>query len=288
MDTITHTLFGLSLYAAVDKKRFTTNEKRALLLTTVVGSNIPDIDVISQWWDTAGRYQMWHRGITHSVFLVPIWAALLSIVSWLLFRVKDWKLFAMALLAVFIHNTSDLFNAWGTGYLEPFSSIRVTFGTIPIIDFMFWIIMLVGWLLVRYKRNVSSSRVFKWVWALMIVHLMSQSVQGYVIHQQYAKQYDEFALSAGFIPGQFQIIGKENDKVYISRTTVFSEPKLQVELTSDESVSLEQLFVVNPEAKTLYEWSPFVVVVNDDKHIGIYDPRFYRNGESFLYEKMEK
>ncbi|TVX86781.1 metal-dependent hydrolase [Paenibacillus agilis] len=288
MDTITHTLFGLSLYAAVDKKRFTTNEKRALLLTTVVGSNIPDIDVISQWWDTAGRYQMWHRGITHSVFLVPVWAALLAVVSWLLFRVKDWKLFAMGIVAVFIHNTSDLFNAWGTGYLEPFSSIRVTFGTIPIIDFVFWIIMLAGWLLVRYKRNVSSSRVFKWVWVLMIVHLISQSVQGYVIQNQYAKQYDEFALSAGFIPGQFQMIGKESDKVSIHNVTVFSEPKLQVELKSDESVSLDKLFAENPEAKTLYEWSPFIVVVNDDKHIGIYDPRFYRNGASFLYEKIDK
>ncbi|SNS40315.1 hypothetical protein SAMN05446037_100999 [Anaerovirgula multivorans] len=28
----------------------------------------------------------------------------------------------------------------------------------------------------------------------------------------------------------------------------------------------------------------FVVVVEDDKRLGIYDPRFYRNGESFLFQ----
>ncbi|WP_328211125.1 hypothetical protein [Brevibacillus centrosporus] len=33
---------------------------------------------------------------------------------------------------------------------------------------------------------------------------------------------------------------------------------------------------------------PFVVVVDNEEALGIYDPRFYRNGESFLYEAIEK
>lgn len=76
MDTITHTLFGLSLYGAVDKQKMDKNSRRAYLLTTVGASQIPDIDVISRLWDTEGLYQMWHRGITHSVFLTPLWAIL--------------------------------------------------------------------------------------------------------------------------------------------------------------------------------------------------------------------
>lgn len=104
MDTITHTLFGLTLYGAVDKSRMTRREKQALLFTTVTGSQIPDIDVISAWWDTAGRYQMWHRGLTHSVFLVPVFAALLAGMARLVWKVKGWSWFVIGMIAVFIHN----------------------------------------------------------------------------------------------------------------------------------------------------------------------------------------
>jgi inner membrane protein len=46
MDTITHTLFGLTLYGAANKSNMNKSHKRALLFTTVVGSQIPDIDVV--------------------------------------------------------------------------------------------------------------------------------------------------------------------------------------------------------------------------------------------------
>lgn len=35
--------------------------KKPLFVTAVAGSIIPDIDVISRFWDTEGLYQMWHR-----------------------------------------------------------------------------------------------------------------------------------------------------------------------------------------------------------------------------------
>lgn len=62
----------------------------------------------------------------------------------------------------------------------------------------------------------------------------------------------------------------------------------QTQLHSQETADLTQLFETNPKAKTLQEWSPFVVVVDDEKRLGVYDPRFYRNGQSFLFEFMEK
>lgn len=74
MDTITHTLFGLTLYGAIDKSKMDQSHKRALLFTTLVGSHIPDSDVVVNLTET-GRImqQMWHRGLTHSFFLIPIW-----------------------------------------------------------------------------------------------------------------------------------------------------------------------------------------------------------------------
>lgn len=287
MDTITHTLFGLSLYGAVDKRDMDKNTKRAFLLTAVGASQIPDIDVISRLWDTEGLYQMWHRGITHSVFLTPVWALLFFLLSFLLFKVKDKKLFLLGWIAVFIHNTSDLFNAWGTGYLEPFSNMRITFGTIPIVDLVIWIIM--GTAFIYSRRNkLKSPYYFRMAWAFLLVHVIIQSTQGFIIYKQYDGQYDQVALSADFIPWTFSVITKKDDEVIIFNDNLFKKEETQYVLQSRETADLDKLFSQRPEARTLYEWSPFVVLVDDDERLGLYDPRFYRNGQSFLFEYIEK
>ncbi|WP_068775975.1 metal-dependent hydrolase [Paenibacillus sp. FJAT-26967] len=289
MDTVTHALFGLTLYGAIDKSKMSQWDKRALLFTTVIGSEIPDIDVISQAWDTTGRYQMWHRGITHSVFLIPVWAAMLVIFTKLFWGRASLKLFGVGALAVFIHSTSDLFNAWGTGYLEPVSSTRITFGTIPIVSVTFWLIMLAGLLTARHSRGKwAPHRIFKVVWLLIALHVGIQSVQGYMLYQQAQTKYEQVALSADFVPGVFTIIGKTGDQVELTKGSTWAGQRTVASLKSSENADLGELFTGNPKAKTLQEWSPFVVVVDDGKKLGIYDPRFYRDGQSFLFESIER
>ena len=287
MDSITHTLFGLTLYGAVDKKNLDNKHRRAYLVTAVGASLIPDIDVLSRFWDTEGMYQMWHRGITHSIFLTPLWALFFSILCLILFKVKDKKLFFLGWLAVIIHNTSDLFNAWGTGFLEPFSSIRITFGTIPIVDFVFWIIMGIAFFLSKRKR-LKSPFYFKAAWMFIVLHLMVQTIQGVFIYKQYDENFDQVALSANFIPWTYSVITKKDERVTIFSDGVFQKKKEQYVLYSSEDADLDMLFDKRPEAKTLYEWAPFVVLVDEDDRIGLYDPRFYHNGQSFLFEYIEK
>ncbi|MBM7704313.1 metal-dependent hydrolase [Priestia iocasae] len=286
MDTITHTLFGLGIYGAINKEHLSKKEKRVLLFTTIGASQIPDIDVISQLWDTDGRYQMWHRGITHSIFLTPIWALLFYLISWLLFAFKSKTIFFTALIAVIIHNTSDVFNAWGTGYLEPFSTARLTFGTIPIIDFVIWFVFIMVFLLSRKKKE-QRVKIYRVGWALIALHIFLQSAQGYMLYHKYDQSYEQVALSASFVPWNFSVIAKSGNQVSIIDETIFTEGRIKEVLTSSDDANLDQLFSKNPRAKTLYEWAPFVVVVEDDQTYGIYDPRFYRNGQSFLFEYME-
>ncbi|MBG0916977.1 metal-dependent hydrolase [Exiguobacterium sp. SRB7LM] len=286
MDTITHTLFGLTLYGAADKRDLQQHEKRALFVTTLVGSQIPDSDVISRLWDTEGMYQMWHRGITHSIFLVPLFALLIYILVRLLFRVTDIRYFWWALLSVFIHNTSDLFNAWGTGYFEPISDVRITFGVIPIVDFVYWGIFLVAWLVAR-KQEVRY-KTYRYAWAALVLYVAIQSAQGAYLYQAYADEHDEVALSASFIPTQFTVITKTEENVSLFKDSIYQEATLQYELTSAEKTSLEPLFEVNQEARTLTKWSPFVVIVANEERLGVFDPRFYDGESSFLYEYIER
>lgn len=288
MDSITHTLFGIGIYKAINKENLSKKEKQALLFTAIGGSQIPDIDVISQLWDTTGQYQMWHRGITHSIFLVPVWALMFSLLNRFLFGTSMFRFFLVALLAVFIHDTSDIFNAWGTGYLEPFTSKRLTFGTVSIIDFVIWFIFLLSFIMAKKRPNLKEFKVFRIAWLLIGLHILIQSIQGYVVYQQYESQYDQVALSASFVPWKFSVIGKSQGSVEIINDSLLTEAELVTRLESSDESNLDDLFEKNPKAKTLYQWSPFVVVVDNDDQLGIYDPRFYRNGQSFLFEYMEK
>lgn len=287
MDSVTHTLFGLSLYGAVDKQQIDRKHKTAYLVTAIGASQIPDIDVISKLWDTQGLYQMWHRGITHSLFMTPIWALFFYLICYIFFKVKDKKLFFLAWLAVFIHSTSDLFNAWGTGYFEPFSSMRISFGTIPIVDFVFWAILACAFVFSKINKQ-KSPFYFKIAWIFIALHLIIQSAQGYYIYKQYEDRYDQIALSANFTPWTFSVTTKKDDVVTIYDDALFKEKEAIYVLHSAENADLNTLFEKRPEAKTLYEWAPFVVIVDDDERLGIYDPRFYRNGQSFLFEYIEK
>nr|WP_272495789.1 metal-dependent hydrolase [Bacillus pinisoli] len=288
IDTITHTLFGVGIYKSINKEKMSKKEKYALLFTSIGASQIPDIDFISQFWDTEGLYQMWHRGITHSIFLVPIWALLFYLISRYIFRIKGVQSYFVALISVFIHNTSDVFNAWGTGYLEPFSSVRLSLGTVPIIDFVIWLIFLLVFLASKVYPKVKTYSLFRIGWVLITLHIGIQSLQGYVLYEQYKASYQDIALSPSFIPWNFTIVGKNNHTVDIINDSLLTKADLVERIQSNKEVDLDRLFEMNPAAKTLYNWAPFVVVVDDEERVGIFDPRFYRNGESFLAEYLEK
>lgn len=289
MDTVTHGLFGYTLYQAYKKPDQSKRWNYALLTTSLVANQAPDVDVFVSLTETGEiMKQMWHRGLTHSVFLIPVWAILIYGLIRLTFRETDSKFFWIAFWGVFIHDTSDLFNAWGTGYLEPFSSIRITFGFIPIIDFVIWIIFIIGALLAHGKKVTSPQIIFRWVGILIIAHISIQSVQGMIVKARASADYEQTELSASFVPGVFQVIGKDQNKVEISQATAFTERKKIAVVESQEEADLSYLFAKNPKAKVLHTWSPFVVIFENDQEIGIYDPRFLDDGKSFLTETAPK
>ncbi|MCB5237328.1 metal-dependent hydrolase [Niallia circulans] len=288
MDTITHTLFGVGIYQSVNKEKMNKKQKYALLITSIGASQIPDIDVISQLWDTTGQYQMWHRGITHSIFLAPLWALFFYIINRFVFKIKGIQSYFIALLAVFIHNTSDVFNAWGTGYLEPFSSVRLTFGTVPIVDLVIWFIFLLTFIGSKLYPKVKTHVLFRIGWVLIVLHIAIQSIQGSILYKNYKTDYQDLALSASFVPWHFTVIGKNDNTIDIINDSLLTKADFVERITSSNEADLDLLFAENPAAATLYKWSPFVVVVDDNNRIGIYDPRFYRNGDSFLGEYWDK
>ena len=93
-------------------------------LLGVLFGTLPDLDIIAYRWLDAAEQLAWHRGISHSLLIIPI-AGLLF--GWLLSKfIKGEKLtfkryFWFVTIAWGTHILIDCFNAYGTQVLEPFS-----------------------------------------------------------------------------------------------------------------------------------------------------------------------
>lgn len=117
-----------------------------------VAGAFPDIDVVARaFGDTA--YLTQHRGITHSLLMLPLWAAALA---WLLSKCFSgtreqagaWKsLLALTAGGIAIHIVGDWITQFGTMLLQPLSNQRFGLGAMFIIDLVFSGLLLVGLLL---------------------------------------------------------------------------------------------------------------------------------------------
>jgi inner membrane protein len=289
LDFITHSLLGLTAYGAKNKETLTKSQKRALLFTAVSGSVIPDIDVVARFTEI-GRIMdlMWHRGITHSVIMIPIWALFLYLLSYLFWKEKNPAIFFIGLFSVSVHIFTDSLNTWGTGLLEPFSAQRFSIGTVSIIDFVLWSIFIIGLVSSILIKKVDSHKIYKLVWFVISIHIIIQSAIGLYFFNMHSPDYEQTSLKANFIPWEFTIIGKNENEVKLIEVSLWQGSKSVITLISSDHVDLSELFEKNPKAKVLMDWAPFVVVVDNEEQLGIYDPRFYIHGKSFLYEYIKK
>jgi inner membrane protein len=156
MDSITHIVLGATIGEAMAGKKL---GKRALLLGAVAQS-LPDIDFVASSWLDTSRDVWVHRGITHSFLFVLLMTPLLTWIAQRSMRIgrrggapgrrgggarlgdarsgvspmtrRDWWIFFS--LQLFVHIFIDAFNAYGTGWFEPFSSYRVSFNVLFVAD----------------------------------------------------------------------------------------------------------------------------------------------------------
>ena len=97
------------------------------------------------------EYLLWHRGVTHSILLLPAWALLYSWILAKLLREPDregkagWRaLYGVTALALGAHIVGDLITSFGTIILAPLSDWRAGIGTTFIIDLWFSGIIVAG------------------------------------------------------------------------------------------------------------------------------------------------
>jgi len=147
MDTLTHALSG-ALLARVAAPAQADETKLPLgrrLFIGFLAAAAPDLDFVISYIGPV-EYLLHHRGATHSLLLLPLWAYLLARLCAVMWRRdRPWRAyFGVIALGLGIHIAGDWITSFGTMVFTPLSDARVGIGTTFIIDLWFTGIILAG------------------------------------------------------------------------------------------------------------------------------------------------
>ena len=159
MDTITHGIAGALIGKAIFRGEdmfapHPMNRGRAITWSLMLGAIFPDSDVFRDIFSSDPLLVItWHRSITHSLVLLPLWALLLAAVTraFANSRKREAPSFA-ALSAIYgvgilSHILLDLVTSFGTMIWSPLKWSRPAWDFVFIVDFTLTAILLVPQLL---------------------------------------------------------------------------------------------------------------------------------------------
>jgi inner membrane protein len=185
LDTGTHVVMGLALggLATLDPVvADNTATATSVLIGTLVGSQAPDIDTVLKLRNNA-IYIRNHRGVTHSIPAVLLWPLGIIAILYPLFPEANLlHLWIWTFLAVFLHVFVDIFNAYGTQALRPFSSKWVALGVINTFDPFIFGIHVVG--LILWAFGAHPGYTFLAIYAVIFsYYIIRFRAQGNIRHQ---------------------------------------------------------------------------------------------------------
>jgi membrane-bound metal-dependent hydrolase YbcI (DUF457 family) len=164
MDTITHgivgALAGKALFAghdvpagfakSGDSRAASSPSARAAIVACTLGAMFPDTDIFAgPLAHNPLAIMEWHRNITHSAVMLPIWALLLATVSIPIARLLRWQsppflnLFAIYAAGIASHIFLDLITNFGTMVWSPLRYSRPAWDWVFILDLTLTAIALV-------------------------------------------------------------------------------------------------------------------------------------------------
>ncbi|MDR2287305.1 MAG: metal-dependent hydrolase, partial [Prevotellaceae bacterium] len=144
MDTLTHIMTGLAVGQLFSDKK--ESPRFRPLLWGAVAANIPDLDTVFQLFLSTENSMLFHRGISHSLFLWILCSPLLALCINKIYKGNRYtcrKWLKISVIAWFLHILMDIFNTYGTGIFEPFSHLRVAYDAVNVIDLFVLIPLLV-------------------------------------------------------------------------------------------------------------------------------------------------
>jgi inner membrane protein len=162
MDTLTHALSGALIGRATARANPGSMDLPVgrRMFVGFVAAAFPDIDFIVRHLSPLS-YIYQHRGVTHSLLLLPVWAAVIAVIFAALWRWRPgWRAyFGIAALGIVAHIVGDLVTSFGTMIFAPVSDARYGIGTTFIIDLWFTGIILAGLLASAIWRRTRAAAI---------------------------------------------------------------------------------------------------------------------------------
>jgi inner membrane protein len=131
---------------------------------------MPDLDILLAPFSSE-LYLMHHRGETHSLLMVPLWAWLLSWIFSRMFRTPGgWRdIYALSAVALLVHIFGDWITGYGTQLFAPLTRETFSLGTTFILDPLLTLVLLLGFLVSLWKKaslrpaQLSALAVVAWI-----------------------------------------------------------------------------------------------------------------------------
>lgn len=181
MDTLTHALSGALAGRLRARQPDPQHPDRPAVWQAVtvgtVAAIFPDGDFVLGFISEM-TYLTGHRGVTHSLLLLPLWGLLIAWAVAGVFRLMHrpgqprpgWKdLYSFACISLLLHILGDLITQFGTMLLSPLSDRRFEFGTTFIIDLGVSGILLAGliasvvWRKSRVPAALATVALLGWI-----------------------------------------------------------------------------------------------------------------------------
>jgi len=256
VDTGTHVVMGIALggLATLDPVVAGSHATAvSVLIGTIAGSQIPDIDTVLKLRNNA-IYIRNHRGVTHSIPAVILWPLLITAVIYPFFSGASLlHLWAWTFAAVFIHVFVDIFNAYGTQALRPFSSKWVALGVINTFDPIIFAIHVIGifiWIL-GAKPGVT--------FLIMYAVIIAYYVRRYLAKMKVLKDVK------GLIPDATEVIIAPTMRFHQWRIAAMNKKEFFVGRSVNQQVEILDRFIRVPVPNT-----PVIEAAKKDKNLSAF------------------
>ena len=230
MDPVTH-LLGGTLAGHLLAPREPAGRRAALMIGAVAGL-FPDIDYLAHLFQDPLTVLNNHRGITHSLLLMPLWGVLLGTLVWRRrpSGIRWRRAVLVACAAVSAHILLDLITPYGTRILAPLDGRAFTLGTTFVIDPLLTLILAAGLLVSLCRRRRRPALV-----TLLLVVLLI-SFQGFNRHRaeelarsharQQGLQARVLALPQPFSAWNWKLVVETPGEYHIAHVNLGEQPLL--------------------------------------------------------------
>ena len=256
MDTGTHVVMGIALggLATLDPMVASNHAtETSVLIAVIAGSQIPDIDTVLKLRNNA-IYIRNHRGVTHSIPAVLLWPLFILAFVYPFFPDAHLlHLWAWTFAAVFIHVFVDIFNAYGTQALRPFSNKWVALGVINTFDPIIFGIHIIG--IFIWVLGAAPGPTFLVMYGVIIAYYV----------RRYIAKRKVLAEVRRIIPDATEIIIAPTMRFHQWRIAAMNEQQFFVGRAANNQVEILDRFIRVPVPNT-----PVIEAAKKDKNLSAF------------------